>query len=182
MRKLYCCSLMCFLALLFVQSWSSTAFGQISLTNDQQLEAERALMESNNPLNFTNPFGLDGVSDAACENALPITSGNIVNEPLVCGTENLLNATNVTVFCPSLGTFGANYSTGIEATYTYTPSEDGSVTITVSNQSWAAIMVYEGCPTEGNCVAAERSSGNSRTVTFDATEGVEYFIWIDTWD
>ncbi|NLN32696.1 MAG: hypothetical protein GX159_03760, partial [Flavobacteriaceae bacterium] len=181
MRKIYFCSLMCFLALFFVQSWSSTAFGQISLTTDQQLEAERALMESNNPVNFTNPFGLDGVSDAACENALPITSGNIVNEPLVCGTEDLLNATNVTVFCSSLGTFGPNYSSGIEATYTYTPSEDGSVTITVNNQSWAAIMVYEGCPTEGNCVAAERSSGTTRTVTFDATEGVEYFIWIDSW-
>jgi len=120
-----------------------------------------------------------------CDQALVITSGNIVNEPLVCGPGDLLNSGTVDNWCTTDtngGTISTSYGNGVEATYTYTPGESGPVTITVSNTTWAAIFVYDGCPASGaNCVAATRSTTATRTVTFDVVANTEYFIWIDTW-
>jgi len=120
-----------------------------------------------------------------CDNAIVITSGAIVNQPLICGSVNLLNSTSVPVFCDDSAVGGpipTFYGDGLEATYKYTPATAGPVTITVSNTTWAAIFVYDGCPTEGgSCVVAIRSTTPTRTVNFNAVANTEYLIWIDTW-
>src|SRR5690625_4940308 len=123
---------------------------------------------------------------AACDNAIPITSGSLVDEPLVCGNVNLLNSGSVSPFCiddgPTGGVIPTNYGDGNEATYTYLASEDGTVDITIHGTTWTAIFVYDGCPISGGeCVTASRSTTDSRSVSFEAEAGMEYFIWIDTW-
>ena len=186
MRKFYFNLLMCSFAIFFAQSLMTPLHGQLALTTQQQLEAEKALMQQGNlNVNFDDPIGSDGILDGECDNALPIESGSIVDQPLVCGTENLLTSATVATYCnvdANTGdTINNSYGNGLEATYTYTPSEDGTATITVSNTTWTAIFVYEGCPVTGTCVAATRSTGSSRTLTFAVTGGVDYFFWIDSW-
>lgn len=161
--------------------------GQHYATKEQQALAEKSTKTiSDIGLKLSTTPNATRPSAVGCETATPITSGNIVDELLICGTENLLNSTSVGTFCNidinDGTTINAGYSNGIEATYTYEPSVDGAVTIKVSDVTWAAIFVYSGCPTDGGtCVASTKSTGSSRTLTFNAVEGVEYFIWIDTW-
>src|SRR5690606_33901919 len=70
-----------------------------------------------------------------CDQALEITSGNIVNEPLTCGPGDLLNSGNFSPFCEDDfgpgGEIPGFYGGGIEATYTYTPGSTGTATLTV---------------------------------------------------
>jgi hypothetical protein len=168
--------LMCFTCFAFImQAQNYTIEEQLRL--NAQSDAPQLEIGQQNTM-------LSGVG-GPCDQALVITSGNIVNEPLVCGPGDLLNSGNVTPFCIDDNTgavIPASYGNGVEATYTYTPGTDGPVTITVSNTTWAAIFVYDGCPVSGgNCVAATRSTTATRTVNFTAVANTEYFIWIDTW-
>src|SRR5690625_4868176 len=48
---------------------------------------------------------------AACDNAIPITSGSLVDEPLVCGNVNLLNSGSVSSFCITYGPDGGGLLT-----------------------------------------------------------------------
>lgn len=152
--------------------------------NDLKLEAERLASEIGKPTPAVNYS--QAKLAGACDLAIPITTGSITNQLLVCGNENLLNSTTVGTFCTtdanSSSEIPTGYGNGKEATYTYKPGSDGTVTITVSDITWAAIFVYNGCPTAGGtCVKATRSTGSTRTLTFNVVAGTEYFIWIDTW-
>tara|TARA_R110000850_G_scaffold277086_1_gene422458 strand:- start:204355 stop:207537 length:3183 start_codon:yes stop_codon:yes gene_type:complete len=154
----------------------------------QQLTPEEVYRVNNYPQGMTMIPEVSTMNvGGPCDLAIEITSGNIVSEPIVCGTENLLNSDTVTPFCEDdFGTGGiipAQYGNGLEATYTYTPGSTGTATLTVDETTWAMIQVFEnGCPlTGGSCVTGARSTGDTRTVTWEAQEGVDYFIWIDTW-
>ncbi|MDP2685585.1 MAG: CUB domain-containing protein, partial [Aequorivita sp.] len=156
--------------------------GAQNLTPEEQLRFSENV---NGDASSFNPQGPQNSMMPPCDFATEITSGTITNELLVCGTEDLLNSTSVTPFCNDVNTGAevpAFYGDGFEATYTYTPGSDGLVTLTVDNTTWAAIFVYDGCPSSGGtCVVATRSTTATRTVNFNAIEGTEYFIWIDTW-
>src|SRR5690625_6831274 len=58
---------------------------------------------------------------AACDNAIPITSGSLVDEPLVCGNVNLLNSGSGSPSCihdgPTGGVLPTSSGNGNEATY-----------------------------------------------------------------
>src|SRR5690625_2208735 len=146
---------------------------------DLALEAEMAAQEIQNETPSYQTFA-DGVG---CDNAIPIMSGDLTDELIECGDEDLLNAASVGTFCDDGGApVPEYYGGGVEATYTYMPSEDGTVNLTVHNTDWTAIMIYDGCPTgDGECVAVSRSTGDTRSLSFEAEAGTEYFIWIDVW-
>lgn len=184
MKKKLHFSLSFFMISIFLLS-SIPIFGQHYTTKEQQIEAERLIKtNSQNALKLSNTPVSPRPMDVGCQSAIAIT-GNMVNELIICGTEDLLNQASVGEWCVDTnggGAINSGYGNGLEATYTYAPSENGPVTITVSEATWAAIFVYDGCPTDGGlCVAATKATGDTRTLNFDALQGEEYFIWIDTW-
>jgi hypothetical protein len=154
----------------------------------QQLTPEETFRMNNFPEGMTISIENNTMfAGGPCDFATEITSGNILGEPLVCGAGDFLNSGNVDPFCEDdFGTGGiipGFYGGGIEATYTYTPGSTGTATLIVDNTSWTMIQVFEnGCPLAGGaCVTGARAIGTTREVTWEAQQGIEYFIWIDSW-
>ena len=136
-------------------------------------------------IGYGSHFGAPEMLAGECDGAIPIQSGNITNQPLLCG-ENLLNSTSVTNMCTVDYVSGLdispNYGNGNEALYSYLPSTSGTMSITVSNTTFTAIFLYEGCPTEGGvCVAGVRSGTPSRSLEIAVEADTQYYLWIDTW-
>src|SRR5699024_305153 len=120
---------------------------------DLELEAEMAAQE----VQIESPSYQTFADGVGCDNAIPIMSGDLTDELIECGDEDLLNSDSVETFCldDDGTTIPDYYGGGIEATYTYLAGEDGTVDITIHNTDWTAIFVYEGCPTQGGeCISA----------------------------
>lgn len=115
-----------------------------------------------------------------CPNAnviLPATIP-IVNQPLICGATNDLNATSVPAAC---GSASNSYKGGNESLYKITPSASGVYNISIAGQSWTSIFVYAGCPIGGTCVNSVGTGATAKSLSVSLTAGTEYFIWFDTW-
>lgn len=120
-----------------------------------------------------------------CADAIPLSVSNFVDLPLTCGTVDNLNTGSVGPWCTDQddgSTISTYYGDGLEALYLYVPESNGQVTITIHNIDWTAVFVYDGCPSDnGTCVVATRSTTSTRTLTFNAVEQTEYYIWVDSW-
>ncbi|HEY0046298.1 MAG TPA: choice-of-anchor L domain-containing protein, partial [Flavobacterium sp.] len=81
-------------------------------------------------------------------------------------------------------TGGGNFMTGNEVFYSYTPTETGAISISMTPTSnWSGLFVYEGCANVGvNCVAGVANSGTTiREIPgLVVTAGVQYIIVIST--
>ena len=74
------------------------------------------------------------------------------------------------------------YYGGNEALLRFTPGLSGELSIDYSGQTWTALVVYAGCPTEGgSCVDGVADSSSSKSLTVAVEAGQEYFILVDTW-
>jgi hypothetical protein len=74
---------------------------------------------------------------------------------------------------------------GDDFVYTYTPSTNECVSITLSNTgTYVGLFVTDACPSSGsaNCIASNTSSsGNPSITSVNLTAGTTYYITISTW-
>lgn len=109
--------------------------------------------------------------------SLPYSSGSVTT----CGGIDNITSTNAPV-CGS-----ANYYTGEDNVYVFTPTSTGQVTFSLtSSGSYTGMMLYQGCPnncftTPGTCVASEQSSTGSKSFCANVTSGQTYYLIIDSW-
>ena len=79
----------------------------------------------------------------------------------------------------------ANYMSGDDVVYSYTPASDGTFTmaLTALSGTWSGIHVLDGCPEDTpNCVGFEGNSGSAdRIFDVSLTGGTTYYIVISTW-
>ncbi|MFM7727818.1 MAG: G8 domain-containing protein, partial [Flavobacteriales bacterium] len=77
----------------------------------------------------------------------------------------------------------ANYYTGIEAMYFFTPTSTGFYNISIAGQTYTSIFVFNGCPeTAGTtCMGGVASSAATKTLTVPLTAGTQYFIVFDSY-
>ncbi|MEM9547563.1 MAG: T9SS type A sorting domain-containing protein [Bacteroidota bacterium] len=75
----------------------------------------------------------------------------------------------------------ANYLTGNDYVYIFTPGTTQDYVISLTNQSsiWGGFHVYDGCPDTGNCIADGTSSSATDAVTTTLTSGTTYYIVVD---
>ena len=98
-----------------------------------------------------------------------------------CGNVNDLTSTNVSAVCGS-----ANYYTGEDNVYIFTPSTSAtylfSIAASGANSTYVGMMLYDNCPVAGGaCVANVQSSTGSKTMTAALTSGTTYYLIVDTW-
>jgi gliding motility-associated-like protein len=78
----------------------------------------------------------------------------------------------------------ANYMTGNDVFYSYTPATSGTISITMTpNDNWSGIFVYQGCANVGvTCVAGVANNGGGvRSIpSLSVTAGLPYIIVIST--
>ncbi|RYY88778.1 MAG: T9SS type B sorting domain-containing protein [Chitinophagaceae bacterium] len=77
-----------------------------------------------------------------------------------------------------------NYMTGNDVFYSYTPTADAAISITMTpTGNWSGIFVYDGCANVGiSCVAGVANSGNGvrEIPSLSVTAGHNYIIVIST--
>ncbi|MEM8909179.1 MAG: hypothetical protein AAGD05_15140, partial [Bacteroidota bacterium] len=76
----------------------------------------------------------------------------------------------------------ANYSDGDDFIFEYTATSTDALELDLyATNTWTGLMVTEGCPTTGTCVAsAVSSSANESVTTPPLTSGTTYYIHIST--
>jgi len=99
------------------------------------------------------------------------------NSQTTCGDVNDLTSSNVTT-CGS-----TSYYTGEDYVYIFTPTSSGQMTINLtSTGTWTGLMLYAGCPVNGGtCVANEQSSSGNKSMCVTVTNGVTYYLVIDSY-
>ncbi len=111
-----------------------------------------------------------GVTNVA---ALPYSSG----AGTTCGAGNDLTASNM-IACGSTAYLG-----GEDRIWIFTPSITGTVTINLTSAgSWNGLMLYQGCPLNGQggtCVNVSQSSAGNQSITACLTAGVTYYLVLD---
>ncbi len=111
-----------------------------------------------------------GVTNVA---ALPYASG----AGTTCGSGNDLTASNVTA-CGS-----TSYLGGEDRVWIFTPAATGTVSINLtSGGSWNGLMLYQGCPLNGQggtCVAVSQSSAGNQALSACLTGGITYYLIAD---
>ncbi|MBL7923521.1 MAG: hypothetical protein JNL88_04920 [Bacteroidia bacterium] len=105
--------------------------------------------------------------------ALPYSSGS----GTTCGSGNDLTASNVTA-CGSTAYLG-----GEDRVWIFTPATTGTVNIALtSGGSWNGLMLYQGCPLNGQggtCVTVSQGSSGNQALTACVTAGVTYYLIAD---
>jgi hypothetical protein len=80
---------------------------------------------------------------------------------------------------------GSSYMNGDDFVYTFTPSSNVCVSISLSNtDTWVGLFVTDACPNGGsaNCVASNTNSGGNPSVSgVNLTAGTTYYITISTY-
>lgn len=110
-----------------------------------------------------------GVTNIA---SLPYSSG----AGTTCGQGNDQTSIN-SVVCGS-----SSYYTGEDRVWVFTPTTSGDITITLtSGGSWTGLMLYQGCPNCGTCVAYAQSSTGSKTMCATVVAGQTYYLILDSW-
>jgi hypothetical protein len=76
-----------------------------------------------------------------------------------------------------------NYSGGDDYIFTYTATSTDALDLDLfATNTWTGLMVTEGCPTSGTCIASSTSSASDESlVTPSLTNGSTYYIHISTW-
>ncbi|MEL7426481.1 MAG: hypothetical protein AAFN81_26045, partial [Bacteroidota bacterium] len=77
----------------------------------------------------------------------------------------------------------SNYSRGDDFIYEYTATSTDALQLDLyATNTWTGLMVTEGCPTTGTCIASSTTSARDESVNTGAlTSGVTYYIHISTW-
>ena len=79
----------------------------------------------------------------------------------------------------------SSYYTGNDVVYTFTPTATGSITITLTSAgSYTGVMLYEGCPMNGqggSCVSYSQSSTGNKSMCVTVSANVEYYLIIDSY-
>lgn len=101
-----------------------------------------------------------------------------------CGKINNILSTNVSSVCGS-----GFYYTGEDEVFYFTAASSGQVTLNLtSSGSYTAVMVYDGCPinvppcitSTAACVANAESSTGNKSLCFNVTSGVTYYVVVDS--
>ncbi|MGB1206141.1 MAG: T9SS type A sorting domain-containing protein [Chitinophagales bacterium] len=121
----------------------------------------------------------------------PPPTGSICEDPFIIA--NLpYNATGMTTagfgddYSTELGSniCGGSYLNGDDFVYSYTPTADEIVNITLTNTgTWVGLFVFDGCPTDANTTCVDintNSGGNPFLEEVLLTAGTTYFIMIST--
>jgi len=142
------------------------------------------------PMETSCTNGVDDDSDGLIDCADPDcgTSGTCTC-PVdgVVGCDNTINGTTVGGVNTNQSWACANWeTTGPEAVYTFVPSEDGAVTVTLTNLN-ADLDLFVTTELDGGCEPSNCAAGGSQdladeTITFDAFAGVTYTVVADGWD
>ncbi|MCC6576059.1 MAG: T9SS type A sorting domain-containing protein, partial [Flavobacteriales bacterium] len=111
-----------------------------------------------------------------CAGATVLAHQDYAAFAITCGGTNDITGSN-TAACGS-----SSYRGGLEAVYTFTALESGSASFAYSGQPWSGLFLFAGCPTSGGtCVANINNGSVSKTLITTITNGVTYFLVIDTW-
>lgn len=117
------------------------------------------------------PLGLGGGTVAVP--SLPYASG----AGTTCGSGNDLTSSNVTVCGSSL------YLGGEDKVWVFTPAITGTVNINlISTGSYNGLMLYDGCPLNGQggaCVNISQSSAGNQSISACLTGGKTYYLILD---
>jgi len=114
------------------------------------------------------PLGT-GVTNIA---SLPYSSGS----GTTCGQVNDFTSTNTTA-CGS-----TSYLGGEDRVWVFTPTASGDITITLtSSGSYTGLMLYQGCPNCGTCIAYAQSSTGNKTMCAYVIAGQTYYLILDSY-
>ncbi len=123
------------------------------------------------------------VNATTCPNATVIAPSSlpITNSAIVCGTTNDISSTTIATSAIS-GGLSTNYIGGFESLYSFTPTNSGIYSLSMTGQAWTQIAFFNGCPTTAGtvCVGAVSSSASSKSINATLTAGVTYYIMFDT--
>lgn len=77
----------------------------------------------------------------------------------------------------------ANYSNGDDYIFSYSPTSKTKLQLDLfATNTWTGLMVTEGCPSTGTCIASSTSSAADESLlTPDLCIGTTYYIHISTW-
>lgn len=104
--------------------------------------------------------------------SLPYASG----AGTTCGAVDDFTSSNVTA-CGS-----TSYLTGEDRVWQFTPTASGDITITLTSAgSYTGLMLYNGCPSCGTCVANAQSSTGDKTMCATVVAGQTYYLILDSW-
>ncbi|MCC6400747.1 MAG: hypothetical protein IT227_08285, partial [Flavobacteriales bacterium] len=121
-------------------------------------------------------FGAQKAHGTTCAGATVLAYQNYPAFAITCGGTNDINSGNA-VPCGS-----TSYLGGQEALYTFTSQGTGAASFAYVGVSWTGIQLWAGCPTSGGvCVASITSSATSKTLNTTVTNGVTYYLMVDTW-
>jgi hypothetical protein len=131
-------------------------------------------------LNFISLFGF---SQPGFSCATPIAIGSLPYAT-TDDTANYGDTTDVSPPYSCLNSSG-NYMSGNDVFYSYTPTTNGNINITMTpTATWSAIMVYDGCTNVGVACLAAVGNGNTsqrEIATLPVVVGHSYIIVISTW-
>ncbi len=117
-------------------------------------------------LNCSNPIVINSLPYSTTDNTGNYGDSTDIAQPSACA-----------------GTV-ANYMTGNDVFYSYTPTVNGNIGITMTPSSnWSGIFIYQGCSNVGlNCLAGVANSGSGiRSIpSLPVVAGQEYIIVIST--
>lgn len=152
-------------------------------TNGTTYYRLQSTCDNDESVNFSNVVSFESTGNG-CAGTCAIALGNlpIVDEALTCSGVNNLNASNI-AFC---GGTNANYYSGNEALYTFSPTTDGLYTITLAGPTWSSITIWaQNCPTNGGiCLGSSIPNTNSTSaqpLTVNLVAGETYYLLFDTW-
>lgn len=152
-------------------------------TNGTTYYRLQSTCDNDESVNFSNVVSFESTGNG-CAGTCAIALGSlpIVDESLICSGANNLNASNI-AFC---GGTNANYYSGNEALYTFSPTTDGLYTITLEGPTWSSITIWaQNCPTNGGiCLGSSTPNTNAtpaQPLTVNLVAGETYYLLFDTW-
>ncbi|MBK7666149.1 MAG: T9SS type A sorting domain-containing protein [Sphingobacteriaceae bacterium] len=107
---------------------------------------------------------------------LPYASG----PGTTCGSGNNLLQTSFAKPCGN-----ANWFTGEDAVWTFTPAAPGTIEISFnSTGTWPGMFLYEGCPFSGSttCVGFVQNNVGNVGLSACVKAGVDYYLIVDSWN
>ncbi|HEY0045839.1 MAG TPA: fibronectin type III domain-containing protein, partial [Flavobacterium sp.] len=136
--------------------------------------------EGNVSSDWVGPFGFATTSPGmSC--AAPIT---IATTPYSTNDSTANYEDNLDDTQPLSCATGGNFLSGNEVFYSYTPTEDGAISISMTpNSSWSSLFVFEGCNNIGvNCIAGVANSNNTvrEIPSLNVIAGQQYIIVISS--
>lgn len=81
----------------------------------------------------------------------------------------------------------ANYTTGNDVFYTFTPSVDMNIDVSMTylTESWTGVQILNGCYDDASttCIgsSSDSTTGDQLIENVAVTAGTTYYIWVSTW-